>query len=328
MGSTQTSCNEDGSRRGSVFEQWIGDSFIEDAFRATRAADPNALLCYNDYNIEGINAKSNAVYNMVKDFKARGVPIDCVGFQSHLIVGQIPSDFQANLQRFANLGVTVQITEMDIRMPVPASSANLQQQARDYQSVVAACIAVSRCNNITLWGVSDNDSWVPDVFPGYGAPLLFDGNYNPKPAYYTVLQTLGGAVDLPTPTPTPNPTLTPTPPVTPTPTPGGGSEGCHVSYVVNQWPGGFTANLTITNTSSAAINGWSLVFTFPGNQQVTQGWSGVFSQSGSQVTITNASWNSTISANGSANLGFNASWSGSNPSPTAFTLNGTSCNIS
>ncbi len=127
-------------------------------------------------------------------------------------------------------------------------------------------------------------------------------------------------------TPTTGPTATPTtgPTSTPTTTPTG---GCRVSYAVNQWPGGFTGNITITNTGSSAINGWSLVFTFPGSQQVTQGWNGVFSQSGSKVTITNASWNSTIMTNSSVNPGFNGSWTGSNPSPTSFQLNGTTCSI-
>src|SRR5690242_19993829 len=184
--------NDDGTRRSDIFQNEIGNAYIEDAFVAAHAADPNVKLCYNDYNIEGVNAKSNAVYNMVKDFKARGIPIDCVGFQSHLIVGQVPSDFQTNLQRFAALGIDVQITELDIRMPTPASTANLQQQATDYSKVVSACLAVSRCNDITVWGVGDPDSWIPSTFPGQGAALLFDNNYNPKPAYNAVLKALGG----------------------------------------------------------------------------------------------------------------------------------------
>jgi xyloglucan-specific exo-beta-1,4-glucanase len=130
----------------------------------------------------------------------------------------------------------------------------------------------------------------------------------------------------PTATPTTGPTATPTtgPTATPTTTPTG---GCRVSYAENQWPGGFTGNITLTNTGSSAINGWSLVFTFPGSQQVTQGWNGVFVQSGSKVTVTNASWNSTLAANSSVNPGFNGSWSGSNPAPTSFQLNGTTCSM-
>jgi endo-1,4-beta-xylanase len=181
---------DNGSRRASIFQRLIGNSYIEEAFKAARVADPNAKLCYNDYSIEDMNAKSTAVYNMVKGFLSRGVPIDCVGFQAHLTVGQIPSRLQANLQRFANLGVEVQITELDIRMRVPASSSNLQRQARDYQTVVSTCLAISRCTRITIWGISDKDSWIPSVFPGYGAADLFDNSYDKKPAYYGVLATL------------------------------------------------------------------------------------------------------------------------------------------
>jgi endo-1,4-beta-xylanase len=180
------------NRRNSVFQQRIGNTYIEEAFRAARAADPGARLCYNDFSTDGVNGKSTAVFNMVADFKRRGVPIDCVGFQSHLIVNQIPGDYQANLQRFANLGVDVNITELDIRMPSPASSGNLQAQANNFRTVVAACLAVARCTSITTWGITDKFSWVPSTFPGQGAALLFDNNYARKAAYTSTLQALGG----------------------------------------------------------------------------------------------------------------------------------------
>jgi len=168
-----------GARRSSIFQQRIGNNFIEEAFRTARTADPGAKLCYNDYNTDGMNAKSNAVFNMVRDFKNRGVPIDCVGFQSHLSVNQIPGDYQANLQRFANLGVDVQITELDIQ------GSDRNAQANNFRTVVQACLSVSRCNSITTWGVTDKYSWRAS-----GTPLLFDGNFAKKPAYNTVLQTL------------------------------------------------------------------------------------------------------------------------------------------
>ncbi|HLZ61539.1 MAG TPA: endo-1,4-beta-xylanase [Ktedonosporobacter sp.] len=317
--------NDDGTRRSDIFQNEIGNSYIEDAFVAARAADPNVKLCYNDYNIEGVNAKSTAVYNMVRDFQARGIPIDCVGFQSHLIVGQVPSDFQANLQRFAALGLDVQVTELDIRMPTPASSANLQQQATDYSKVVSACLAVSRCNDITVWGVGDPDSWIPGVFSGQGAALLFDNNYNPKPAYNAVIQTLGGSSG----TPTPTPTSTSTP--TPTPTQGAGAH-CNVHYTItNQWQTGFGATFVITNTGTTAINGWSLQFAFANGQTITQLWNGNVSQSGSVVTITNVSYNGSIPAGSalSSEPGFNGTWNGTtNAAPTAFTLNGATCSTS
>lgn len=140
--------------------------------------------------------------------------------------------------------------------------------------------------------------------------------------------TLGNTSATPTPTvtPTSTPTTPPTstPTATPTSTPVSGST-CKVSYVVqNQWPGGFTANLTITNTGSTALNGWTLTFTFPDSQQVTQSWNSSVTQSGAKVTITNTSYNGQVPPGTAVNPGpgFNGSWNNSNPSPTVFILNG------
>ncbi|MGK3208910.1 endo-1,4-beta-xylanase [Amycolatopsis sp. MEPSY49] len=171
---------ENGSRRQSVFQQKLGDGYIEEAFRAARTADPNAKLCYNDYNTDGVNAKSTGIYNMVRDFKSRGVPIDCVGFQSHLGSTSNLSSYQANLQRFADLGVDVQITELDV-------GGSGSGQANVYRQVTQACLAVSRCTGITAWGVTDKYSWRSG-----DTPLLFDGNYGKKQAYTAVLDALNG----------------------------------------------------------------------------------------------------------------------------------------
>lgn len=173
-----------------MFYRALGSNYINQAFIQAREYDPTAQLYYNDYNIEGINAKSNAAFNLIQNLRSQGVPIDAIGFQGHFIVGQVPTDLVANMQRFANLGIDVAITELDIRMPVPASQANLEQQARDYATVVEACLAVSRCVGITVWGVTDLYSWVPSTFPGQGDALLFDNNYNRKSAYYAVESSL------------------------------------------------------------------------------------------------------------------------------------------
>ncbi|HXR65699.1 MAG TPA: cellulose binding domain-containing protein [Ktedonobacteraceae bacterium] len=146
------------------------------------------------------------------------------------------------------------------------------------------------------------------------------------------------ATQTPTPVPTatntpiPTPTATQTPNPTPTATSTPGKSSCSVHYVVSsQWPGGFGATINVTNTGSTAINGWTLAFSFPGSQQVSGGgWNGTFSQTGSAVTITSVPWNSSIPANGGtpgSQPGFNGVWSSSNPSPTAFTLNGVSCSV-
>jgi O-glycosyl hydrolase len=105
----------------------------------------------------------------------------------------------------------------------------------------------------------------------------------------------------------------------------GSGAGCSVSYTPDQWTGGFTASVTISDTGSTAINGWNLAFTFPGNQQITDAWNGQYSQSGENVTIANESYNGTIAAGGSTSLGFQGTWSTSDASPTAFTVNGTAC---
>lgn len=177
---------ENGSFRDTLFYRALNTSYIATAFRAHRAVDPYAKLFINDYNIEGINAKSNALFALVQSLLQQGVPIDGVGFQGHFIVGQVPSDFAANMQRFANLGLDVSVTELDIRMTLPSTPALLQQQALDYDNAVRACYAVSRCTGITVWGVTDLYSWVPSTFPGQGDALLHDNNYVAKPAYYAV----------------------------------------------------------------------------------------------------------------------------------------------
>ncbi|WP_341717332.1 glycoside hydrolase family 6 protein [Micromonospora sp. FIMYZ51] len=101
---------------------------------------------------------------------------------------------------------------------------------------------------------------------------------------------------------------------------------CSVTYSANQWQGGFTANITIRNVGDP-LNGWTLGFTFPdANQRVQQGWSARWSQSGRNVTAQNESYNGSLATGASTNIGFNGSWSGSNPSPTAFTINGVACN--
>ncbi|GIF38195.1 cellulose binding domain-containing protein [Actinoplanes xinjiangensis] len=101
--------------------------------------------------------------------------------------------------------------------------------------------------------------------------------------------------------------------------------GCAVKYTVgSQWTGGFGAAVDITNLGDP-IADWSLVFTFPAGQSITQLWGGSVTQSGTTVTVRNAGWNGSVATNGKASFGFNGSWTGSNPVPAAFTLNGVTC---
>ncbi|NML50687.1 1,4-beta-xylanase [Streptomyces sp. R302] len=180
-----------GARRNSNLQR-SGNDWIEVAFRTARAADPAAKLCYNDYNTDNWTwAKTQAVYAMVKDFKQRGVPIDCVGFQSHFNNGSpYNSNFRTTLQSFAALGVDVAVTELDIQ---GASGTT-------YANVTNDCLAVPRCLGITVWGVRDTDSWRAEH-----TPLLFNGDGSKKPAYTSVLNALNAVSPNPNPTPTPTP---------------------------------------------------------------------------------------------------------------------------
>ena len=105
---------------------------------------------------------------------------------------------------------------------------------------------------------------------------------------------------------------------------GGGT--CHVTYTKNsEWPGGFTAQVNISNTGTTTINGWSLTFTFPGDQKITSNFNGGFSQTGENATLTNASYNGTIAPGSSITDGFQGSWTSSDANPTSFSINGTAC---
>ncbi|HEY0379793.1 MAG TPA: endo-1,4-beta-xylanase [Pyrinomonadaceae bacterium] len=183
-----------------------GTAYVEQAFRWARAADPHTLLFYNDYDTEGLNPKSDAVYEMVKDFKRRGVPIDGVGIQAHIfnLDFKALSSISANIERLAALGLQVHITEMDVALPVDAAGRlrdpeDLARQAEVYRLVAAACFASPRCTAFQTWGVTDRHSWIPNYTKGEkGAALLFDRDYAPKPAYRAVLDSLAAAPARPT----------------------------------------------------------------------------------------------------------------------------------
>jgi endo-1,4-beta-xylanase len=184
--------------------QHLGTGVIADAFRWAHQADPHALLFYNDYNIggeDGSNAKSDAVYAFVKQLRAQGVPIDGVGNQGHLDTqyGFSGTRMQQDLQRYADAGFDVAITEADVRTfvdnatdQVPTDSLAQFAQPYEFSQMLKACLAVRDCISFTVWGVYDGDSWIPGFFssPQEGYALLYDVNMSPKPAYTDLQQDL------------------------------------------------------------------------------------------------------------------------------------------
>lgn len=171
----------------------IGPEYVDMAFRWAREADPDVKLYYNETGGEGAGAKSDATYKLVKGMRDRGVPIDGVGLQMHVTVQRAPTveALSANIKRLGKLGLEVQITEMDVRIPVPVADTDLIAQADVYRNVARACLANSNCKALITWGVSDAHSWIPAKHPGFGAALLFDAEYRPKPAYQAVVDVLG-----------------------------------------------------------------------------------------------------------------------------------------
>ncbi|HEY9331221.1 MAG TPA: endo-1,4-beta-xylanase [Streptomyces sp.] len=183
--------NDDGTLRDSIWLRKLGPGYIADAFRWAHRADPKAKLFINDYNIEGVNAKSTALYDLVVELRKQHVPIDGVGIQGHLSVQyNAPHDIADNMKRFDDLGLETAITEADVRIPMPSDSTKQEAQAEGYDVLLRGCLLTRRCTDFTVWGFTDKYSWVPDTFEGEGAANLFDENYMAKPAYKALIQDL------------------------------------------------------------------------------------------------------------------------------------------
>lgn len=195
--------NDEVHRPESIWYSTIGAGYIAEAFTRARAHFPEARLYYNDYNISGgynwTQSKADLVYDMATQLVEDGVPIDGVGFQMHLQLNHNfnINSFKANLQRFIDLGLRVDITEIDIRIAEPITNAELQQQKQLYKDILSAYLELPReyADTFITWGIGDAQSWIPYTFSGFGGGLWFDENWRPKPAYFGIEEVLQAYTD-------------------------------------------------------------------------------------------------------------------------------------
>ena len=180
----------------SLFYQTLGEQYLDIAFHAARAADPQAALFLNETMVEALPAKFDGLMLVVQGMQSRGVPIDGVGLQGHFFVGPPdPALLQSQLEAVAALGLQVELTEVDIPISHFASESDpLAAQAQAYSDVFAACLQVSACTGVTTWGIDDADSWLDSFYftqaNAPNRPLLFDELGDPKPAYDAVVAVL------------------------------------------------------------------------------------------------------------------------------------------
>ncbi|MGN6533401.1 MAG: endo-1,4-beta-xylanase [Ginsengibacter sp.] len=209
--------NEDGTLRKDIFLDKLGDDYIVEAFRLAQKASPHSKLYYNDYNIEQPNKRAGAIA-LIKKIQAAGVRIDGVGIQGHWKAGSVPmKDIEESIKEFSALGIEVMFTELDLSVlpsPWDKVTADVSETAQgtakmnpytkalpdSMQQVLAKSYAdlftlflkyKKNISRVTFWGINDGQSWL-NGFPIHGRtnyPLLFDRNFKPKPAFYSVMET-------------------------------------------------------------------------------------------------------------------------------------------
>jgi endo-1,4-beta-xylanase len=197
--SDSTGTLRSGAERSKWFEI-LGPDYIAQAFRWAHAADPDAQLVYNDYNLESNPAKRDAAVLLIKTLKAQGVPIDAVGLQMHISITYPElKQIRDTIAQFAALGVKVLITELDVsiyasaseakKAPTPALLLAQAQRYKDLFAIFKTAAAKKQIELVMIWGMADDGTWLDDFpVPGRGdAPLLFDRRLQAKPAFWAVV---------------------------------------------------------------------------------------------------------------------------------------------
>ena len=185
---------DNASLRDTIWLKGIGSEYIEMAFRWAHEADPQARLFYNDYGGEDLGKKSDAIYALVKDLRQRDVPIHGIGLQMHISINNPPKPeaVAANIKRLGELGLEVQITEMDVRIHggTGTREEKLAAQANLYRDMLKVCLNAPNCKAFVTWGFTDKHSWIPSHFGHPDSPLIFDELFRPKPTYGALMEEL------------------------------------------------------------------------------------------------------------------------------------------
>ena len=184
---------EDGSLRQTVWLDLIGPEYLEHALCKAHECDPNAKLYLNEYNNENLGySKSDAMFELVKDFRKRGIPVDGVGMQLHLDGTQKLDEeaVRANIRRYAEIGVDVSFSEIDVRIPSDNPASYEKSQEDIYCTLLKIALEEPNVKSYIMWGYSDNGSWIPRSFPTFGYALPFDYDRKPKPVYNAMLEVL------------------------------------------------------------------------------------------------------------------------------------------
>uniref|UniRef100_A0A7S1TDM9 endo-1,4-beta-xylanase n=1 Tax=Compsopogon caeruleus TaxID=31354 RepID=A0A7S1TDM9_9RHOD len=191
---------DDGKHRGfrdSFWFQRLGPDYVQIAFRAARAADPYAKLYYNDYSVEVTGPKSDMVFSFLLDLRKRGVPVDGIGFQTHLAEFPFGQEqlYTKNFHRWRSAGFEMSITEMDVPLagnPGPGFRTTEETRAAIYRQFVEWAIEYEFAGFL-VWGLDDGGSWInyhQHIFPGGKDPLLFDKDLRKKASYHAVMEAL------------------------------------------------------------------------------------------------------------------------------------------
>ena len=196
----------DGTLSNNVFLRKLGPAYIDMCFEWAHEADPTAMLLYNDNKVEGMGIdspnylKSEGFYNLLKDLKTRGIPVHGCGIQAHFNAAGVgrnrpptPRMVQQQIRRLGELGLKVNISEMDVR--VSKLPPNLQQiaQRQIFHDIVAAALSEKAFDGIWVWGFTDRHTWVSSFYHD-DSPLLLDEDYDRKEAYYGLREALGSLV--------------------------------------------------------------------------------------------------------------------------------------